>query len=73
MEPHLLFKDRLTIIANLTDVVSSYEDSRNFWLVVFLLGAVYVGRRIYKYNKKNDLISKIKRLWNKEDSYDRKL
>jgi hypothetical protein len=65
MEPHLLFKDRLTIVANLKDVVTSYEDSRNFWLVVFLLGAVYVGRRIYKYNKKNNLVSKAKRLWNK--------
>jgi hypothetical protein len=27
---------------------------RNFWLAAFIAGAVYVGRRTYKYVKKNN-------------------
>jgi hypothetical protein len=53
----------LSIVANLSDVLKNNEDSRNVWFVVFILGGIYVARRAYKYQKKHDIISKIKNWW----------
>lgn len=61
MQPNFLFKDRLTIVSSLKDIVNGHESSRNFWLVVLLIGTIYVSRRVYKYQQKTDFISKIKR------------
>ena len=60
IEPQVFFRDRLSIITNLKEVVRSYEDSRNFWSIVFIIGAVYVGRRAYKYNKQHKVWENIK-------------
>ena len=60
LEPQLFFKDRLSIISNLTEIVSSYESARNFWAIIFIIGGVYVSRRTYKYNKKHGIWDKFK-------------
>ena len=39
------------------------ESSRNFWIVALVLGAIYVGRRAYKYEKKHGLVIKVRNWW----------
>ena len=60
LEPQYFFKDRLSIITNLKEVAQHYDEARNFWAIVFILGAIYVGRRAYKYNKQHGIWDKIK-------------
>ena len=60
LEPHIFFRDRLSIITNLKTIVKSQEDSRNFWGVILILGGIYVGRRAYKYNKSHNIWEKVK-------------
>lgn len=60
LEPNFLFKDRLTIVSTIKDLISADESTRDFWTVVLLIGAVYLSRRAYKYNKKTNFVAKIK-------------
>lgn len=64
LEPNILFKDRLSIIANISSLGEKDETIRNFWVIIAILGSIYIGRRIFKYQKKHDLIAKVKKWWN---------
>lgn len=66
LEPIIFFKDRLTFAVTLKEVINGLEEKRNLWAVLSLIGVVYMGRRIYKYHKKYNLIRLIKRIMKME-------
>ncbi len=51
------------MIANIQDILEGEETTRNIWLIALFARCIYVGRRIYKYQKKNDIITDIKNWW----------
>ena len=55
LEVHKIFKDRLSEIEGLKDQVDNLIAKRNLWLLGSVLGGIYLGRRAYKYIKKNNI------------------
>lgn len=55
IEPSSIFKERLTFLNDLNERLEELASKRNFWLAAFVVSAVYVGRRTYKYIKTNNI------------------
>lgn len=56
IEPMWIFKDRLSFLKEIESEVQSYVEKRNWWLVGFLIGGVYLARRLYHYCQKNGIV-----------------
>ena len=55
IEVQSIFKDRLSEINNLKEELEGLIKQRNIWLLGSVGGAIYLGRRAYKYIKKHDI------------------
>ncbi len=55
IEPSAIFKERFTFLHELTEKLEELTSKRNFWLGVFAVGAIYLGRRAYKYWRNKDI------------------
>ena len=55
LEVNTILKDRLSEIEGLKDQIDVLISKRNIWLLGSVLGCIYLGRRAFKYVKKNNI------------------
>lgn len=55
VEVQQIFKDRLSEVESIREQIEGLTTKRNAWLLGSVLGCIYLGRRAYKYIKKNDI------------------
>jgi len=65
IEPSALFKERFTFLHEINEKLEDLTSKRNLWLGAFVIGAIYVGRRAYKYfkNRKYELSNRKRSEW----------